>query len=252
MLREKEEREWYGCNSHDYYAIQYRQRIRRILRAIRRYAPGPGILEVGCAQSVISLCCAEAGFTAAALDIRFDFLIYSRLKYERGTIDWIQGSVASLPFRENTFDCIVLAEILEHCAWPERVLITARSLLKQGGVLIVTTPNNSSDRSTIGSFSSVSHNRTAIEHVQFGPDGDDHLFTFSMNELHSMVAAAGFDVCEKRFIGNHFLQLGFLYHIRHLLPWIWNSLFEALIPVIPLLGPRFTNGIFMVARRNHG
>lgn len=46
-----------------------------------------------------------------------------------------------LPFQENTFDVIVCQEVIEHIENPWKLLRDSKKLMKNNGILIVTTPN---------------------------------------------------------------------------------------------------------------
>ena len=46
----------------------------------------------------------------------------------------------AMPFEDETFDCVVCTEVLEHCPDPAAVLAEIRRVLKPGGATFVTTP----------------------------------------------------------------------------------------------------------------
>lgn len=47
-----------------------------------------------------------------------------------------------LPFKENSFDLVLVSEILEHLFFPDKVLKEAIRVLKKGGYIILTFPNS--------------------------------------------------------------------------------------------------------------
>ena len=51
------------------------------------------------------------------------------------------GDAHKMPFSDNYFDGVIMAEILEHTFEPQKMIQEARRVLKIGGMLIVTTPN---------------------------------------------------------------------------------------------------------------
>ena len=51
------------------------------------------------------------------------------------------GDALQLPFRPGRFDAILMTEVLEHLSDPERGIENCRHLLKEGGVLILSTPS---------------------------------------------------------------------------------------------------------------
>lgn len=248
VLHEKDERELYGANSHDYYAVNHRHRIDKIVRTVKRLQPR-AILELGCAQCTIALRLAEAGLHAVAADIDPCMLTYGKLKYERGPFLPVAANAAQPCFRPQRFDCLILAELLEHCADPTEVLTPARDLLASGGWLIITTPNGGSSLNRLPTYAHRARNRDESVRRQFGPDGDDHLFAFTLRELLLVIKKNGFTVQRATTIGNHFLHWKALYHVRHSLPWIGNTFFEALVPALPFVRLRYTHALFVLARK---
>jgi 2-polyprenyl-3-methyl-5-hydroxy-6-metoxy-1,4-benzoquinol methylase len=245
ILQQKDERELYSNNPVDYYALHYRRRIKAVCRYLS-HSKAKRILEIGAAQGNISLCCAESGARCAAVDINFDYLTYSKLKHEKGEHCRVQANADALPFKPGSFDAIILGELLEHCAWPERILAKAGMLIDKDGKLIITTPNNHYLHGTEQTFGNVAAGREAIEKYQFGPDGDNHLFTFTSNELAGVVADAGLRVIRRRYLGSHFLHLPVLYHLRTGFPFFFNVVLEQIVPLIPLLRQRYTSTLLFI------
>lgn len=57
--------------------------------------------------------------------------------------DFIYGNIEELDLEsyKNYFDCIILADVLEHLVHPDKVLIKIKKLLKKEGVILVSMPN---------------------------------------------------------------------------------------------------------------
>lgn len=53
----------------------------------------------------------------------------------------VVGDGFFLPFQDASFACVVLAEVLEHVRAPFGLLFEAARVLREGGKLIITTPN---------------------------------------------------------------------------------------------------------------
>ncbi|MCP6718047.1 MAG: class I SAM-dependent methyltransferase [Patescibacteria group bacterium] len=51
------------------------------------------------------------------------------------------GNADDLPFKDETFDTIIMAELLEHTYSPQSFISEAKRVLKTNGLLILTTPN---------------------------------------------------------------------------------------------------------------
>ena len=250
-LQKRDERELYQRNTVDYYALHYRRRLRTVISIIKRMH-ARSVLEIGAAQGNMTLACAEMGCTSVALDINFHHLSYSRMKHETGSVAWVTGNADMPPFKNGRFDAIILGELLEHCAWPEKILENAAALLAENGTMIITTPNNGFLHGIELSFSSVKGDRSTIEQHQFGPDGDDHLFTFTAEELSEIVKEAGLVIVRRMFVGSHFLHLPALYHIRKWFPFVFNTFLEDVVPHIPRLRQRYTSTLlFVVSKEPH-
>jgi len=56
-------------------------------------------------------------------------------------IELFQGVLADAPFEEESFDAIVLQDVIEHVPSPRELLKKVYKLLKTGGVVMITTPN---------------------------------------------------------------------------------------------------------------
>jgi len=54
--------------------------------------------------------------------------------------DIIQADAHELPFEENSFDLVLCTEVIEHTEKPRKVLSEINRVLKDGGELILTTP----------------------------------------------------------------------------------------------------------------
>lgn len=52
------------------------------------------------------------------------------------------GSVTEMPFSEGSFDVVCVLEVLEHIGDVGRGLVEMGRVLKSGGVVVVSTPNN--------------------------------------------------------------------------------------------------------------
>ena len=180
-----------AVNPYGFWRLQYLERIHAILRAVRRYCPpGARTLEIGAAQGNISLLLAEADCDATAVDMREGFLSYSRKKYERGAMHWVRGDAFQVSF-EAGFDAVILAEIVEHVAHPDDLIARSLRLVTPGGFLILTTPNQRFVRESSPSYKVACTDMARMEAEQFGPAGENHLFTLTMDELRSMVPSSG-------------------------------------------------------------
>jgi 2-polyprenyl-3-methyl-5-hydroxy-6-metoxy-1,4-benzoquinol methylase len=167
----------------------YMDRIETVIELVKKMTPPHSVVaEIGSAQGNMSLLLAEQGYQTQAIDIDPAFLEYSKLKYEHGDLVWLHSNLEELN-PSLLFDAVILGEIIEHCAWPEKVIVNAISHLKPGGILIATTPNAEKLLDPTPTFSEFmdEEKRRELEKLQFGPAGEDHLFLFTMKEMKTLV-----------------------------------------------------------------
>lgn len=50
----------------------------------------------------------------------------------------------NLPFKKDTFSKIICAEIIEHLHQPEKMIAESERVLKKGGAIVISTPNEQS------------------------------------------------------------------------------------------------------------
>jgi 2-polyprenyl-3-methyl-5-hydroxy-6-metoxy-1,4-benzoquinol methylase len=125
-----------GISRNSIYAMIERVTLAHNLRGkILDYGAGVGhltrrLLELGRFDTV-----AAADIMAAPSDLT-------------STVEWIEQDLNEpLANHENTFDVVVAAEVIEHLENPRFMVREVFRVLRPGGVVLVTTPNNESWRS---------------------------------------------------------------------------------------------------------
>jgi 2-polyprenyl-6-hydroxyphenyl methylase/3-demethylubiquinone-9 3-methyltransferase len=200
--------EIYGVNSHLGYAYAYDRRRALILRLIEEVVAADGrILDIGAAQGNFTLALAESGYAVTWNDLRSDLAGYVRLKQETGSVDYAPGNVFELTFDEE-FDCVLIAEVVEHVAHPDCFLRKAAELVRPGGWVVMTTPNGAYFNNRLPRFSDC-QDPSALETRQFGPNADDHIFLLWPDEIRELGAAAGL-ILERQIWFNTPLTCGYL------------------------------------------
>ena len=131
--------------THDYQRVGAdieRQRIvsARMIEPVARRAPPPGRwLDVGFGNGSLLFTAAEFGYTAAGLDLRPESVgAMKRIGFEAhcAPIDAYDGP--------GGFSVVSMCDVLEHTPFPKVGLAAAHRLLKPGGALLVSMPNNES------------------------------------------------------------------------------------------------------------
>jgi len=131
------------------------------------------VLDVGCGwgRELVRL------KNAVGMDVSLPFLKTAK-NYVKN--DVVLTDAHHLPFRESSFDFIVISEVLEHVDSPPRVLRELRRVMKKKGKLLIQTPNKAL---TFGRL---------ISSEKCG-----HVHEFEFQELKNMLESFGFLVLRR-------------------------------------------------------
>lgn len=218
------------------YNVRLKIAVDLICKSINRNAR---ILDVAAAQGTYTLALAERGYEVVWNDIRAELEGYVRLKYEHGSVSYAAGNVFELS-EEESFDAVVIAEIIEHVAHPDEFLFKISKLVKPGGLILMTTPNGAYCLNKLPKFTECA-DPSMFENVQFKPDSDGHIFLIHPSEIKILAKQSGLLV-EKHKLFTNLLTAGHLKtsFLLNLLPWklallqekMSQILFSALAPQI--------------------
>lgn len=75
------------------------------------------------------------------VDIDNDTILQNNKKYQKDNLKYICSSVDNLPFENNQFDIIISFETIEHVRDCYKVMSEFKRILKNNGILIISTPN---------------------------------------------------------------------------------------------------------------
>lgn len=96
------------------------------------------ILVIGCGSrnemSIINEGCEGFGIDISEMAIKKSMEMHPRFTY-------YVASATDLPFPDDSFDCIVCSEVIEHISEDVKVYSEVRRTLKNKGTFIITTPN---------------------------------------------------------------------------------------------------------------
>lgn len=177
------------------YSAVYRDRQHRTLRAIERFLPpGSSVIDIAAAQGNFSLTLAERGYRVTWNDLREELSAYVRAKWETGDIAFRPGNVFDLDVSEE-FDGVLISEVIEHVAHPDRFLERVAGLVKPGGYVFMTTPNGEYFRNGLPRFSECT-DPNRYEALQFRPNSDGHIFLLHSDEVQSLCDSSGLQLVD--------------------------------------------------------
>jgi ubiquinone/menaquinone biosynthesis C-methylase UbiE len=105
---------------------------------------GDIILDIGCGSGVQlrALEVAKPNLLVGT-DVNRKALVYAKNKNIPQS-EFVLADAQNLPFRSETVNRIICAEIIEHLNEPEQMIAETRRVLKNGGSMVITTPNEHS------------------------------------------------------------------------------------------------------------
>ncbi|MFH1009480.1 MAG: class I SAM-dependent methyltransferase [Candidatus Latescibacterota bacterium] len=120
-----------------------RRRLQTLVRLFGEIR-GQRVLDVGCGSGWLTRLLAERGARVVALDMALSGVKGARHRVESRSVHsaFLVGDIYHLPFATDAFDGAVLSEVAEHLEDLDRGLEEIARLLKSGGQLVISVPNN--------------------------------------------------------------------------------------------------------------
>lgn len=169
--------------------IMIDQLIRPHLRADSR------LLEIGCGAGNLLLQATVRGSYPMALDLSMQALafVHSRLEEAQsaeeapGGFACIQAVGEALPLADESFDCILMSEVIEHLEAPQISIGEAVRVLSPGGRFLITTPN-------YWSFWPLME--WTVDRLNMAPKmgGEQHISRFHLSSLKQILVESGIEV----------------------------------------------------------
>jgi len=126
--------------------VFHSNRIATLLRLITQELALPNtaqMLDIGCNTGPMLIPLREQGYDIVGIDISVGDVQQAERYLDTMHLPASQLSVADgtcLPFRDQSFDAILLVDILEHTDKPERIVAETKRLLRPGGIAVATVP----------------------------------------------------------------------------------------------------------------
>jgi SAM-dependent methyltransferase len=186
------------------YLAKHIPRLARTLALVPPPGPAGRILELGCYMQITPLLQRLCGYK----EVRGAY--YGQpgqtdrkiAQFPDGEfscyVDHFDAERDPFPYPDGHFDVVVAGEIIEHMIYdPMHLLLESRRVLREGGCLLVTTPN-------VGSITSVAKTLDGSDNPQIfflytrpapnTPPDIGHMREYTAHELGEVVKAAGFEV----------------------------------------------------------
>jgi 2-polyprenyl-3-methyl-5-hydroxy-6-metoxy-1,4-benzoquinol methylase len=150
QLLEAERGNWWQSANFDKWKGHYISEYPRghfVLGLLRSYVPdfdplGARVLDVGCGDGGVVIAFAEAGSLASGIEPNERSLRRAQVRAEEHgvSVDFRTGYAETLPYPGDTFDLVILDNVLEHVEDREKTVREIRRVLRPGGLFYVVTP----------------------------------------------------------------------------------------------------------------
>jgi SAM-dependent methyltransferase len=101
--------------------------------------PSRRLLEIGCSSGYLTRHYRDKAERIVGFDINSSALRSARRRHP--ALPFVSGEVECLPFAADSFDAIVMLEVIEHTGSDNLALQEIRRVLRPGGILVLSTPH---------------------------------------------------------------------------------------------------------------
>jgi ubiquinone/menaquinone biosynthesis C-methylase UbiE len=103
---------------------------------------GKTVLDVGCGDGALTYRIAKKGADVIGIDNSEEGIKLAKEIFNKKKIsaNFILTDAYKMPIENNSIDCAVLSDVIEHVRKPERLLKEIKRVLKNNGKLVISTP----------------------------------------------------------------------------------------------------------------
>ncbi len=178
------------------------------------------ILDVGCGSAWVAQNFLNKGKTIYSLDISSTNPKKALENYPSKNHSGITADSFLLPFKENSFDCIIASEIIEHVVYPDKFVAELFRVVKPGGNLLISTPY----KEKITYYLCIHCNKLTPLH--------SHIHSFDEKKLQSLYKGKDLEDFEWKIFGSKVLIFSRSYVILKYLPFFLWRMIDSLVNLL--------------------
>jgi 2-polyprenyl-3-methyl-5-hydroxy-6-metoxy-1,4-benzoquinol methylase len=155
-----------------------------ILDLAQRLVPGRGaLLDIGPNIGTCLLLARERGWQAYGVEINAEAARYCR---EQRGLNVISGVLNADTYPENSFDIVLMGDVIEHLRDPLELMRLVQHILKPGGAVIISTPNIAGWAGRL---------------LQIKPE--EHLYYFAPATMEMLLSKVGLEVVGVKYLDRY-------------------------------------------------
>jgi 2-polyprenyl-3-methyl-5-hydroxy-6-metoxy-1,4-benzoquinol methylase len=167
------------------------------------------VLDVGCGKGWVSGSLIPRGNKVISMDISTDNPVNAVRSLPHINHAGLIADVYNIPLKENSVDCIVASEIMEHLPDPKVFIINLLKILKRKGKLIITVPYNEA----IEYYLCVHCNRPTPKSA--------HLHSFTESNIKDYFPHEGIIMSHKKFLNKYLSRIKSYLILKYLPFSVW-------------------------------
>lgn len=105
------------------------------------YSHDKVVLDIACGEGYGSRLLSDHASYVYAIDNSEPVILQARNKYQKQNLEFLYGSVSKIPLKDDSIDLIVCFETIEHVAEHVQMMTEFKRILKEDGILILSTPD---------------------------------------------------------------------------------------------------------------
>lgn len=177
-----------GVKNNILQRIWHTRKFKKIVKVIDDYPTPLEILDVGCASGWFLSKISEKYKKAQAIgiDVYEDAIKYGNKTYKN--LEFRLADAHKIPFKNNQFDVVICAEVLEHVLDPKTVLKEIKRVMTRDGIAVIEMDSGNL------LFSIVWFWWTNLRH---GVWHDAHIQIFNSKKLERAIVSQGFKIEKK-------------------------------------------------------
>ena len=184
--------------------------------------PDRKVLDLSCGGGDTARMLSGHGFQTVATEFRAPPFLGDSIQ-RIGGVDLNQN----LPFKANSFDGVELIEVIEHVEHQAQLIREMARVVKQDGVILVSTPNIMNVFSRIRFlFTGFLRGRSRPLHYRFTPAVAHNIYLIGFYELYYLLFHCG---CEVEALGRTRIKFASRFFLPFVYPLMWLFSFFAVI-----------------------